>query len=137
LREQSANLLGPNLKTEQGFWFMSSYIVWFVVPQDNGNTLQVPVNLTDPLWGDNTWSIKVPNKWIGTGSGTYEVARASYGYFVTATDDDVRFKLALEKYPQALNNGMGWANYRSPTSGGWVAAKWYGRDVVRPDTWQD
>jgi hypothetical protein len=33
---------------------MSSYIVWFVVPQDNGNTLQVPVNLTDPLWGDNT-----------------------------------------------------------------------------------
>lgn len=40
-----------------------------------GSPKYIFVSMEDPLFGANTWSIDIPNDWIGTGNGEYKVVQ--------------------------------------------------------------
>ena len=118
---------------------MSRYTVYL---QDrssgDGSTChnEVQLTLVDPVWGDNTWSITMPNSWIGIGSGTYTVKLKIEKVLtiLTAVDSGgVRFELYMQEYPGSLDSGAGMGAYNSSFQKGTFRLRWYGVGAIRPE----
>lgn len=111
-----------------------------------GQPKYIFIDMKDPFMGDNTWSIKMPNNWIGVGSGVYKVVGWNHNVIEFrdgSWSGDMRMQFSNINYPDdcepksgAIKTGPGL--YVSPYGYGGAARslEWSGRNIV-PDTWSD
>jgi hypothetical protein len=110
-----------------------------------GKPKYVFVSMDDATFGANTWSIDIPNNWIGIGSGEYKVSGFNSDILEfrdgSWRDGKPRMKLFNIKYPDDckpkpgadIKKGPG--SYLSPLHPwGTFKLEWSGRNIV-PDTY--